>query len=177
MNDVQWQVTLKVKDGPTFAPTAMTTVDAYERVDVDIAVGKEVESNIQPAELPALQMLYIERTDAKGDPKSSESLKYTLVPPGGSEEQRGWIRLDHVHVIMGDIIQLLKTAPKKVYFKSELSTPAKVTVLIGRKANTTKDPATTTTTTTTTPAPTITTTPGPTTTPPPGGTPPTKSAK
>jgi hypothetical protein len=171
MNDITYTLSVKVANpvGPTFAATETLKVEAYDRIDVEIRMGKSVTVRIPQNDKRELQMLLIQRTPL--DPKSDAAtnlgkLTYQVGNSGC------WIPLDSTasHFAFGaGFVQLAAQVPADITFKNEQDQTVTVTIFIARKAS--MDPAATDK-----PDPTVKDKPDPTATGgtptiPPGGTP------
>lgn len=128
MTEIIRTLNMQVKEGPRFAFNDTITVEAYDKIDVEVPGGGEwLNVQVQPATLDDMEFLLIVRTD-----KPVEGVKRLIYKVNDDTTE---VELTSLHLAMGSgVFGLLKESPNSIRFKNEDENPAKVTILVARRA-------------------------------------------
>jgi hypothetical protein len=120
---INWTFNVQVVGGPKISTAQSVTVDAYDKIQVTIAVGAADEVvDVQPGSAGRVQFLLIS-SDQFGD-----DLTYKVNNTGNP------IILDVQQLLIGDgAVGLLGTSPPKTLgFTNNLTQDANIEILVGR---------------------------------------------
>lgn len=135
MNETKWSLDLEITDGPKFKQRGRFPVEGYDKIDVVVPAHSSWQVNVQPAELDAIQLLFILRTDqplppAEGEEPADRTLYYTI---GDNPNQ---IELTDHHAVFGSgAAKLLCDTPNEICFDNEGDQDAEITILICRRTS------------------------------------------
>jgi hypothetical protein len=131
MNEITWKLDLAIKDGPKITLDDKLSVDAYDRIEIDLGADEvDREVKIQPGD--NLYMLRIRRSIP--DPKVAEKpdpnkLTYKFEGKGPA------IPLENQHLLLGSgAFHMLSSVPKWISFTNHQGKPVGITILVGRTA-------------------------------------------
>jgi hypothetical protein len=139
MTTVTFSANVQVPGGPQLGFSRSIEVEAYDRIDVTLepqgSGAPWVDVQIQPS--AANKVLILALTSNLFDPDIAYEIS-----DGTTDSAE--IKLDQPQVFTGGAIELFTVAPKIIKFKNELAMPtppdltttAKVTIFVGRKATT-----------------------------------------
>ena len=124
MEKVQYSITVQVAKGPVIQSGGTLEVDAYEKIDIEIAAGATEEATISAGALADVRALVIK-----------PSVEDKTISVKTSAAGAAAIALDGPITLIGAAAaSLIGTAPDKFTFKNTGAAPASVQVLVGRKA-------------------------------------------
>lgn len=146
MNETEWTLEVKVKDGPRFREAGKFNIEGYDRIDIAIPAKKSRLVQVQPGDLEDIELFFILRTDKPPTPTAARpaaggataaaarqpnrKLYYTI---GGQTTQ---VELTDLHVVLGKgAIKLLCAPPNEICFTNEGDCEATVTILICRRTS------------------------------------------
>jgi hypothetical protein len=134
MNQTEWSLDLKIKDGPSFKEKGKFDMEGYDRIDVVVPAQSSWVVNVQPGQLDDVQLFFVIRTDQAPAPAEdggqppNRRLYYTI---GDSTTQ---IELTDLHVVLGSgAMRLLCGTPDELCFTNEGDQDATVIILICRQ--------------------------------------------
>lgn len=128
-NEVQYKLTLAVKDGPKLDLSDTVKVDAYDKVEFELRSQQSQTVDLQPTDpAPQVHFLVVQsKPDAKADPTDTKTVWYTV--DGGASP----IALASSHALVGKgVINLLAKTPKTLTFTNKRDTTVTITCLVGR---------------------------------------------
>jgi hypothetical protein len=140
MPQLTYSVTVQIPNGPTIAETRPVSVEAYDKIELDLppagAAAAAVKVNLQPVDAASVSVLVVKSSIY--DP----SIKCTLNDGAGDApaNDSAEIALDAPIVLLGSSLLLTKiAAPKVLKLKNTFAAdqPAKkavIEVLVARKA-------------------------------------------
>jgi hypothetical protein len=119
---INWTLNVQVDKGPTIAARNAITVDAYDKIGVEVAAGNTVTLELQPGGAGKVQFLLINST------VFDDTVTYAV--DGGTA-----VKLDALHVLVGDgAVGLLGAPPQTLDVTNGTAQDAKIEVLLGRIA-------------------------------------------
>jgi hypothetical protein len=134
MSMVTWTLKLEVADGPKpITVTDTMEVEGLDKLEIEVKPGLPLTGvEVQPGDKADIQFVFIQRTSKKPDPRPEPGkckLSYQINGTGAS------VQLYDSHMVLGDnVLLLLSDTPRELVFKNEEESPAKVTILVGRRA-------------------------------------------
>ena len=130
MATVNYGFSIQVTGGPQIANTKVTTVEAYDKVEVKLDPGAtDVVVDVQPGATSQISLLAI--SSSLYDTK----LTYKVADGGGD---KGPFTLDAPHFFSGGAVGVFGVAPKSLKFSNALpagpSNKATIEIFVGRDA-------------------------------------------
>lgn len=150
VNETEWSVEVKVKDGPRFKQAGKFEVEGYDRVDVSIPTKSSQMVKVQPSGLDDIELFFILRTDKPPAPAPAAGGRGPAATPAETKppkevnrtlyytvaDQDTKVELTDLHVVLGQgAINLLCGTPNEICFTNEGDYEATVTILICRRTS------------------------------------------
>lgn len=134
MPDINIGFSIQIQGGPQVpvAPIKLP-IEAYDKIEVSIQPGTDVDIDIQPGEKAVSFLLIKSSIYSQSNPTDDKKLTYT---PEGKQS----INLDYPQIYLGtESITTLLGAVKKINFSNKLESdatksPAVIEILVGRDA-------------------------------------------
>lgn len=129
---INWKMDVQVSGGPKIKASQTLTVEAYDKIEVSLAVDASAEDVwVQPGTVVGQVKILVIKSS-----KYSDTLTYSVNDTEDNAENR--IKLDALQVLIGDgAVGLLgETPPQSLYFYNETGEEITIQILVGRKATT-----------------------------------------